>query len=234
MTHGKTVVIAQYFGLGDIIWGQAIADIFFRKGYSVVWPVLPQLVEGLTRAYPNISFVDYSQYNIDYTNKSYAEIDSVLHLPMRYSEHLMGKPYKFHMVSKYSFLGLDWRIWKNQVMKRSSVKEIELMNILGVADGSEYCLIATEFGNKGNKIDIHVHDDIKKVELKVVPGYSLFDWCMVIERASYIHAVSSSTLYLFELLNLSAKEIHLYPRKPIEQNFDYVSFLFTKDYILHE
>lgn len=228
------MVIQQAFGLGDVIFTQSIANDFIKDGFKVLWPVLPHLVEGLNFAYHKVVFVDHTKFNIDYNNKQYAIIDGMVHLPMRYSESLIGLPYKYHMKSKYDFLGKDWRAWKESAMyKRNRIREISLCTHLGLNDGKEYNLISMNFGNAGKAVAIDVKNDLKNIELTPVEGYSLFDWSRVIENATNIHAVSSSSLYLFELLNLKAKDVHMYPRLPAEQNFDFVDFLFTKNYILH-
>lgn len=233
--QSKVLIIQQWFGIGDQIWGQTIANDFIKVGYKVLWPVSPVFAEGLNRAYPNVTFIDYNLVKINYENKEYKEIEGILHLPMRYSESLMGKPYKFHMESKYSFLGKNWRTWKTGgIYKRDSRKESDLMKLLGVDDDEPYNLISTTFGsNSQRKIEISVNNDYKNIEMRSIEGFSLFDWSKIIENAKTIHAVSSASLYLFELLDLHCP-IHLYCRKPLEQNFQFVEFLFSKPYILHQ
>lgn len=232
----KVLIIQQWFGLGDIIWGQTIANDYINDGYKVLWPVKQEWVEGLQRAYPKVTFVDHELIPINYENKRLYEENGFTYLPMRFSESLMRKPYKFHMESKYSFLGKNWERWKEYAMPvRDRNRERKLMTILGIDITGQYNFIATTFGSNGNRaIEIKTSNNFKNIELKYIEGYSLFDWCGVIEYAAEIHAVSSSTLYLFEILDLSAKSVHLYCRKPIETNFAYVDFLFSKPYILHE
>lgn len=234
--QSKLLIIQQWFGSGDQIFTQTIANDFIKAGYKVIWPVSPSTVEGFNRAYPNVTFIDHNLVKVNYENKEFKEIDGILMLPMRYSESLMGKPYKFHMESKYSFLGKDWRTWKSGAMyKRDSKKESDLMKLLGIDSSDPYNLVSTVFGSRGqHKLEISVSNDFKNIEMINIEGYSLFDWSRVIENAETIHAVSSASLYLFELLDLAAKEVHIYNRTPVEQNLDFVRFLFTKPYILHE
>lgn len=234
--QNKVLVVQQYFGAGDAIFGQTIANDFIKAGYKVIWPLLAPLVEGFNRAYPNVTFIDHNLLKVDYENKEFKEVDGILMLPMRFSESLMGKPYKFHMESKYSFLGKDWRTWKDTMFKRDTNKEQSLLrNILDIKEGDKYNLVSTIFGSRGqHKINISVNNEYPNIEMTSVPNYSLFDWSAVIENAETIHAVSSASLYLLELLNLSAKEVHIYNRTPIEANLDFVRFLFSKNYILHE
>lgn len=231
----KLLIVQQYFGAGDAIFGQTIANDFIDEGYKVIWPLLPAFVEGFNRAYPKVTFIDHNLVKVNYENKEFKEIDGIMMLPMRYSESLMGKPYKFHMESKYSYLGKDWRRWKETMFRRDANKEFELMRTLGIEQADRYNLVSTTFGsNAQRKININVNNDYKNIEMVPVPGYSLFDWSRVIQNAETIHAVSSASLYLFELLDLSAKEIHIYNRAPVEPNLDYVRFLLSKNYILHE
>lgn len=231
----KVLIIQQWFGLGDCIWGQTIANDYINDGYKVLWPVKEEWVEGLQRAYPKVTFVDHELIPINYENKRLYEENGFTYLPMRFSESLMRKPYKFHMESKYSFLGKDWKRWKEYAMPvRDISREKELMSIFDIDIKSKYNFIATRFGSDGHrKIDIKIGNDYKNIELEYIPGFSLFDWCSIIQFASEIHAVSSSTLYLFEVLTLTAKSVHLYPRVPLESDFKYVEFLFSKNYILH-
>lgn len=233
--QNKLLIIQQFFGIGDIIFTQTIANDFIKAGYKVLWPVLPQFVEGLNRAYPNVVFIDKNLVHINYENKEYKEEGGVTYLPMRYSEWLMKKPYLHHMESKYSYLGKDWRTWKEHAMPvRNSGKEKELAKILGISEGDKYNLVSTSFGSSGtHSISIDVNNDYKNIELYPIESFSLFDWCGIIEGAETIHAVSSATLYLLEILNLSTKEVHIYPRKPIEQDLRFVEFLMTKNYIKH-
>lgn len=69
--------------------------------------------------------------------------------------------------------------------------------------------------------------------MEYLPGFTLLDWAKVIENAEVIHAVSSSTFYLFEILNLKAEVINLYSRNNGMDDFKYIEKLMTKKYKLH-
>lgn len=231
----KVLIIQQYFGAGDAIWGQTIVSDFIKDGYKVIWPIMPAFVEGFNRAYPKVTFIDYNLLKVNYENKEFKEIDGMLMLPMRYSESLMKKPYKLHMESKYSFLGKDWRRWTETKFRRDADKEFELMKVLGIGQEERFNLVSTTFGSAGSRqIEISITNGLRNVEMIPVSGYSIFDWSRIIQCAETIHAVSSASLYLFELLDLSAKEVHIYTRKPIEPDLSYTKFLMSKNYILHE
>ena len=235
MRNGKVVVVQQYFGLGDIIFCQRIARYFLFQGYKVIWPVLPHLVEGLNRAYPDVLFVDHTKFLINYENKKYEEIDNMLHLPLRYSESLMGRPYEMHMKSKYDYVGVNWMSWVECDPIIDKIKSRQLFRRLELSPIDKFNFIATDFGNSGKKVNIPLPDnEYRNVYLEKIDGYSLFDWVPIMQCAEEIHAVSSSTLYLFELFCRNPNQtIHLYVRKPVEKDFKYVDFIFTRDYILH-
>lgn len=195
-----------------------------------------QFLDGLKFAYPSVEFLSEKSFDpkifLIHEDKEYSGMRII---PIRFAESIMGRPYKYHMKSKYEMYGLDWRIWKRNAMpKRNLEKESELKKILGIQGDEKYNFIATKYGSRGvYKASIKVNNEYKNIEMDFVDGYSLFDWCGVIEGATTIHAVSSSTLYLFEILNLKSKETHLYVRSKIEKDFSYVEFLFSKNYILH-
>lgn len=239
MKKTKLLVVQQYFGLGDCIFGAHIATLINRNTkYKVIWPVEPHFVEGLNRAYPEILYADRTLLKADYENKLFREIYGMMHLPLRYSESLLGRPYKDHMRSKYDYVNqhviqIRWEEWVNTTPVIDNKKAHGLFKHFDLDPTSKYNLIATDFGNKGRSVEISVDNGYRNILLKPVPGYSLFDWVPIMQCAATIHAVSSSSLYLFELFPPNTKEIHLYCRKPVEQNFEYVDFLFTRPYILH-
>ena len=70
--------------------------------------------------------------------------------------------------------------------------------------------------------------------MRSIPGFSLFDWSLVIEKATEIHTVGTSINYLIELLEIEGKEVVLYKRLPDEnhyENYDYIlekhSYIYT-------
>lgn len=194
---------------------------------------MPHFVEGLNRAYTRITFVDYRMLNIDYNTKKDVVVNSMRLLPIRWADQILGKPYRDVMRAKYDLYGMDWKEWKRFALPiRYMDKEKELAEKVGAV--GEYNLINNYFGSDSKfNAQIEINNGLPNVNMQTFPGYSLFDWASIVENATNIHVASSSILYLLELLHLKAKEVHLYARKPIEPHFDNVSYLFTKEYILH-
>jgi hypothetical protein len=129
----------------------------------------------------------------------------------------------------------DWRRWRESSWVRDTPKEDELFyEVMGLKDGEKFNLINATFRNDlSGWVSVQVRNDYRNVELKTLQGFTLLDWCKVIENASTIHTVSTSINYLIELLDLKASEIHLYVRKPDERDFRNIDYLFSKRYRLH-
>lgn len=199
-----------------------------------MWPVLPQFVEGLKRAYPAFEWVDVNTVDkVDLNAKVQKVINGILHIPIRWSVDIMQVPYNKCMSSKYEMYGWDWGIWKEHAMwHRDKEKENALMEHLGLKEGDEYILANKYYRSDSSGVISLPKFDCMVIEMKSIPGFSLFDWQMVIEGAKEIHSVSTSLLYMFEVLELK-QDIHLYRRIPEELNYINVEFLFSKPYKLH-
>lgn len=233
----KLIMPLQAFGCGDVLFTQSLMHDFINEGYRVIWPVQNHFVSWLSYAYPDICFIPETLVKPElFELKKDCVVNDVRILPIRFAEHIMGRPYKFHMVSKYEMFGKDWQMWKRDALpKRNITKEKELRAELGITKGMKYNFVQTRFGSNGQyHLPITPTNDYPNIEMRLNDGYSLFDYMGCLENAESIFVVSSATLYLIECMELRATEIHIYNRTPIEKNLDYVRFLFTKDYILHE
>lgn len=224
-------IIIQYFGTGDVIWSQTLVHNL-AKGGLIIWPVEPSMVEGLNRAYPLVFFVDRTQFNIDYNNREDYVKDGVRYVPLRWADTNAKVPYRECMMEKYRTHNMDYHIWKQQAMwVRDREKENSLYKHLGLHDGEEYTLVNRFFGTHSQLIS---PIEERGVEMCTIPGYSIFDWAKVICNASQIHTVSTSILFMLELLELKAPEIHLYRRAPMESDFSTIEYILQKHkYILH-
>lgn len=226
-----TTVINQPFGLGDIIFCMTLAEQFRADSDRIVWPVLPQFVDGLKRAYPTIEWQDASVHPSPIDEKREVIQDDVRYVPLRWSMEITGTPYSQVMRSKYDMYGLDFRMWKEHGRwLKDGLPELELIKLLNLP--KEFALVNRYFQSDfGGKAQIPVLD-MPTVEMRTIPGFSLFDWMAVAERATEIHTVSTSLLYLLELKPPGCP-VHLYPRLPQETDFRNVDYLFTNAYILH-
>lgn len=230
------IIINQFFGIGDIIFCQNIAKRFIEMGHTVTWPVLPNFLEGLQRAYPAVTFVDMYTLNMDYERKDEHDWNGYRVVPLRFSDSLLNLPYDQCMASKYKLFGWDYNDWKDGAEWKRDQDEMNIIDDLShdlgfnLRDGG-YVLLNENYQSdlKGRKqIDASKFSSI--VYMNRYDGYSMFDWAKVIQNAAEIHTVSTSLFYMLELLPLT-QPIHLYPR-PNDPTFSHIKYLFTKDYRL--
>lgn len=232
----KKALVLQYFGIGDCIFAQGIARKFLNEGYEVIWPVMPDFVQGLQRAYPAVNWLPYTLFSQGLFNtRQECTIDGVTIVPIRWADTIIGIKSHLWMRAKYDMYCMDYRLWKNFAdYKRDSVREQVLMERYGIEQGEPFVLVNTMYrSDMQGSITPKISSGVKVVQMKIVPGYSLFDYSLMIENASEIHVANSAILYLLELLELSAKEVHIYARKEEGGGFPYVDYLMTKSYILH-
>jgi len=228
--------VSQPIGAGDIIFTQTLIKEVAKEN-PVLWPTESYYLEGFRKAYPRINFVDkatISQYLLNV--KDIGMKQGYYILPIRWSDTIMKVPYKYVMRAKYDMFGMDWKMWKRDACPvRDLKKEKQLFKELGLKKNEPYNLINKNYLRNGNGVaEIEVGNGLKNVFMDYKSGYSLFDWCYLIENAMYVHSVSTSVLFLLEMLDLKAKEVHLYSRKPYEHGFNFVDYLFSKDYVLHD
>lgn len=233
----KSVIIDQPFGLGDCIFAQGIAQYYIQGGYKVYWPVRQMYLADLKRAYPDVNWMNEDFYHGNDPQIRY-DLLHALYAPIRRSDTFTGSKYYTVMRNKYDMYGLNWRDWRKHAQwKRDIFKEKELLELHGINEGDRFNLISTEFGGGSfgpivNPIQV-APNGMKSVFIKKLDTYSLFDWSLMMSMATQIHFVSSSNIYLLEMLDLKAEEIHIYPRKPREMDHSYYDYILERHkYIL--
>jgi len=233
------IIINQPFGAGDVIFCQSIAKEFVRKGHNVIWPVMP-IYAPLAKHFPQITMIDKTLINIDYNRNDEYEYNGVNVIPLRFSDSICKVPYTQCMQSKYLLMDMDWREWKRDCdIKRDIVNEFKLFKELGLDKlTGGYNLISEQFqtgGTRSFEIPKQDYDNgLPNIKMSFKEGFTLIDWLTVWENATNIFSVASSNIYLFELFSITCP-IHLYVRRPNEQNHNNYSYLLTKDnYILHD
>lgn len=202
-------LINQPSGLGDILFTQKIASYYISKGYNVIWPVLPQL--EYVKEYLKQDGLEFK----DYTNQQFDLV-----LPLRTADRYFEGSWQH---AKYKLVNLDWSDWASYLKKsfyRNLQKESELQNHLNIQE--DYALVLRRYGTIPHcKFkDFEVKTDKRIIELDIIDGFTLFDWCGVIENASELWMVDSSVFYLIEILDIKAKVLKCFPRDGHTQNID--------------
>lgn len=227
--NGQTAFILQYFGIGDIIFTAHIATELQKRGYNVLFPVLPEFVLACQKAYPQFTFLDVNHFQKPpFEIKDDRTVNGTRYIPLRWTYEILKVPYKLCMRSKYDYMGMNWNDWIKTPFKRNEGRETALFEKLGLNDGQPYCLVNRNFKSlMQRKANFAIPQGIKIVEMGKVGDFTLFDWAKVIENASEIHTVSTSIIYLFEQLNLKCKT-YIYKRIPEEQSHENYQYLMTR------
>jgi len=211
----KTLILKQPAGLGDILFLQKIAKIHISEGYRVIWPVA-DTYKWIGKYIPNIEFPSIDA-EFDFKNQYDVPICSIKNV----TDDLKiictdgcGNGTEI-MKSKYELVGVAWEDWQDYlIFDRNSSKEAELCKLLN-PDNEPYYIVSSCMGtppNHLNRIKIPVCSDLKRIELDFIAGYTLFDWCMMLEKAQEIYIEGSAITYICEKLNLSANKMELFSR----------------------
>lgn len=221
-------IINQFLGLGDILFLVPLIRYWMEQGHDVIWPIADEYFD-IRKHFPDIQFCKKS----DWPNVLYDHPTEYMHRwqyglyqvkPLRWN---LSRCLSEAMTTKYTMYGLDFDMWRGLRWERGNNEPR--------AEG-EYILRSCYYGNStdGGKArkDIDIQGNV--IDIGYIDGYTLLDCATLIENATEIHAVSSSCIYLFETLNLKAKEIHLYSRRAGERDFEMVRPLLKRyKYIFH-
>lgn len=231
---GRTCIINQSKGLGDIIFCEPIARMYHEDGYKVVWPVESQFC-NINKHFPYITFVDKKLVTINYDHADFTNSDTTLIVPLRLAELIMQVPYNRNMASKYMLYDLPVETWRTTSWSRDTQAEEELFyEILQLSLNEPYNLVSEKYTSDGSmSFGIAPNNGRRNVFVEPISNYTLIDWSMVIENASAIYTVGSAINYIIEKLEPKTQEYHLFPRKPIEKDCQNYDYLFQKPYTMH-
>ncbi len=233
----KICVIKQPGGLGDIFYLQKLTHTL-KPEYDIYWYVVSQYfwvkdyIKGVnfldketeemyTPLRNNQMFHNIYQKNTPFQN------EEMLYIPTLFAHDLL--PNFKVMNSKYKLVGIDHDDWVDYFkFTRNQEKENKLFyDVLGLKDGEEYCFVTKNIGLGGtNKLEINYQGKLKVIEMKYTDGFTLLDWCKVVENASEIHIADSSISLVVEKLKLSTDKIFLYTRR--SGDFSEIDYLFKK------
>jgi hypothetical protein len=228
----KTCIINQFRGLGDILFTIPIARKYKADGYHVIYPtIFPEIAKH----FPDINIVPKDTVNINYEKNDMNKQNGTLILPLRFADGILKLSYRNCMAAKYRLLDMPVNKWRELYWDRDNVLEKKLFHdVLGLNERTKYNFINNVFlSDFSKKIDIPVKNGNKNVFMSRIKGFTLLDWGLVIEKAETIHTVSTSLIYMLEIMELKAKEVHLYKRQGIENDHSYYDYLLTKEYVLH-
>lgn len=230
----RICLINQPAGIGDIFFIQKIVDKFIIDGYSVIFPILPQLM--FIKEYIKKEKLLFISINENYPFKEYFNSINIInsynfiYLPLTYADRFYDGSC---MEAKYRMVDLNFKDWQSHFkFERNIKKENELYyDILKLNDNSKYTLISNTWGTQPNIAtkEIYYEPDDNLIKMKFIDGYTLFDWCKVIENAKQISIVDTSLNYIIDTLNIKANKLYLNSRFT-PSNFSHINNLFNTNW----
>jgi hypothetical protein len=220
----KIGLIYQPCGLGDILFLQKLAHHIKDQGYEIYWPVVSEF-EWLNDYIPDFNFISWGDKEVKLTRPplpDHVQFPGIEHyLPEKQTEitddlfYFQGfGNYQPIMAGKYDSVGMDWKDWRDHIkFVRNQEKEDKLFyDVLGLKDDDVYVLVNRYWCTRPqveicDRISVNPADygGAQVVEAKHIEGYSLFDWCKVIEKAAAYNFIETSWNYLFETSELFDK-----------------------------
>jgi hypothetical protein len=229
----KTCLIRQPAGLGDILFLQKVGHNFKSRGYDVVWPVIPQYswigeyIKDFNFPCINDNFPNKEIYH----NGKVVNDDELLFLPIQDADRMFNDKI---MACKYRLVDLSFEDWDDYlIFDRNEEKEDRLFyETLGIKDGEEYCLVSRNYGSPphSEKFPMNIETELKIVDMDYYEGFTMFDWCKVIENASEMYLIDSSINYIIDTLTLKCEEPKLWSRRP--NNWSEINYIFKTKYRL--
>jgi len=231
----RPCVIKQPAGIGDVFFCQKIARVMMQNGYQVIWPLRPD-IDWIGKYIRDIYFptTDDMFPGKDIFDRaggfSIGTDSAFISLATADITHNNGKT----MSSKYHMLDISYHDWQDYFkFNRDLDKENELYyNVLGLNDDSEFVFINNLYNTdiRDSKLLSADQFDMPVVELKIIDGFTLFDWCKVLEKAKKIYTINTSINYIIEVIDTSYDEYVIYAHD--EKNKTEIDYLFKKPHTM--
>ncbi len=221
------VIINQPFGIGDILFLSPLINQLDIK--EAIWPVVDHYywVKDYIKI-NNLTFIKFSEFkSTDY--KEHIEV------PFQYAHSLIPQA-EDCMEAKYVLLGADLESWRTLSFIRNKEKEKQLKQYLNITPDDKFIFINNNFaGPEYNyRVDIKLQTNLKIIYQEYINGFTLLDWCGILEQAEEIHTVSTALFFVIEALKLEKTPLHLYPRKPLDKDLSPIKTLINSKWICHE
>lgn len=220
----QDILIEQPAGLGDIIFCQKIAHrLEQEKKYNdIYWPVSDVFEEDVKRINTPAKFINIEDelYQKRLLDEHMFGVDEYLRIPLHRADQLISNVTSL-LTCKYELVGLNWDDWVDYFsFKRDYEKENDLFSYLNLDPDSNYTVVSDTCGSPPNQkkyiIDFKSEFD-RVININIIDGFSVFDWCGILENASSIHMIDTCFVYIIEKLRLKTNYLHLYSRyKPAD------------------
>ena len=212
----KPCIIKQPAGVGDVFFLQKIAHVYRQKGHEVLWPLRDDIF-WISEYIPDIKWYKLSEwmegpYGKLFNYAGMGETDEFIYIDASTADRTFNTDPTRIMSAKFGLAGLDHTDWdKYFKFNRNKEKERELYtNILGITGDYVYVndLTNTDI-RKTSSLGTKKYD-YPVVENRIVEGFTLFDWTLVLQNAKQIHTPPTAVCFIVDVIDTDA-EVFYYP-----------------------
>ncbi len=200
----KPLGLIQPGRIGDILIVLPIAKYYHNLGYKVIWPIVSEYVSLFD--YMNyVEIVDIgpglsNSYQRSQEELKKRDIFEVIDLGIGFgkNEEEWEKSGLSFDEWKYKEAGVPFEERFNLVINRNFHKELDLQKKLDLMYKDDFS-ITHSVGSKG-RVDFVAENAI---EIENIPGFTVFDWIGIIEKARHVYCVDSCIAHLVNQLGLA-------------------------------
>lgn len=204
-----TVAIVQPGKIGDIIICLPIAHYFHSRGIEVVWPVHKSLLPMFEAVVDYVRFIPVDSYGLEESTAAIAPHDPSLVLPLAFGFPGYERPTRRWLASKkpfdvykYQIAGIPFEQKNKLVIRRDREREEALYNKL--IRNETYHVVMTAASDRNITIDIAPEKAVgARVEMTNETS-SVFDWLLILERASAYFMIDSCMVNLVSQMGFAA------------------------------
>lgn len=203
------VAIVQPGKIGDIIICLPIAHYFYLRGMDVIWPVHKSLVPMFEAAVDYVRFLPVESYSLEDSTAAIAPHKPATVLPLAFGFPGYERPTRRWIASKkpfdvykYQIAGIPFEQKNQLVIRRDSKREEALYN--RIIKNDTYHVVMTAASDRTITIDPVPGRAIgDRIEITNQTD-SVFDWLLILERASAYFMVDSCMVNLASQMGFRA------------------------------
>jgi hypothetical protein len=193
------LMMIQPGAFGDIITCAPIAKKYSDAGYDVYWPMRIQFMDLASRLdYISRILLDEEVLDDDWLRSDVikclrlyeiGDYDYGLNLADRGPHPTAELPGETNQEAKYRLSNIPFDDKHTLTWARNEKREDALYCRL-VEPEEKYVLCGLQ--SSDGKIEMPIEPGVKMVEMKWIPGYTIFDWYKLVKNAQAIYSVESS------------------------------------------
>jgi hypothetical protein len=212
----KPCIIKQPAGVGDVFFLQKIAHTYRQKGHEIIWPLRDDIV-WIADYIPDVTWCKLSEWSQGPYGKlfnygGFAETEEFIYIDASTADRTFNTDPTRIMSAKFGLVGLDHKDWAQYFkFTRNREKERELYHdVLGIKEDYVYVNDITHTDLRKTSSLATQKYDYPVIENRIVEGFTLLDWTMVLENAKEIHTVPTAVCFIVDVIDTEA-EVFYYP-----------------------